>query len=122
MFVRRKNYEIVMSRYELAASRADRAEKTLEQLHDMALKNGGLYRCIIECREAAMDVNQPGRESTELTMQRLAFIDRLLSELLPLLTERMEESEKQMWNDALESRTATMDYAAAHALSGKDAL
>lgn len=50
MFVSKKKYELVLSRYELAASRADQAEQVLAQLYGMALKYGGLYKCILECR------------------------------------------------------------------------
>lgn len=110
MFVNKKKYELVLARYELAASRADLAEQTLAQLYDMALKYGGLYKCILECREAAMAVNQPGRESTKLITERLAFIDRRLSDLLPFLTQQMQDGKRLMWNDMLESRSAAMAY------------
>ncbi|MHC0026564.1 hypothetical protein [Enterobacter vonholyi] len=110
MFVKKKKYEFVLTRYEMAASRADQAEQLLAQLYDMALKYGGLYRCILECREAAMAVTQPGRESANLTRDRLAFIDRRLSDLLPFLTQQMQDRERQMWNDMLESRSAAMAY------------
>ncbi|MDW3573185.1 hypothetical protein N4235_20100 [Enterobacter asburiae] len=110
MFVSKKKYEFVLGRYELAASRADRAERILAQLYGMALKNGGLYRCILECREAAIAVTQPGRESTKLITERLAFIDRRLSELLPFLTQQIPDGERLMWNDMLESHSAAMAY------------
>lgn len=106
MFVNKKKYELVLARYELAASRADQAELVLAQLYGMALKYGGLYKCILECREAAMAVTQPGRESTKLTTERLAFIDRRLSDLLPFLTQQMPDGERLMWEDALKDRTA----------------
>lgn len=107
MFVSKKKYELVLSRYELAASRAD---QVLAQLYGMALKYGGLYKCILECREAAMAVTQPGRESTKLTTDRLAFIDRRLSDLLPFLTQQMPNGERLMWNDMLNGRSAAMAY------------
>ncbi|WP_320723656.1 hypothetical protein [Enterobacter sp. 146F3] len=110
MFVSKKKYELVLGRYELAASRADRAERVLAQLYRTALNNGGLYKCILECREAAMAVTQPGRESTKLTTERLAFIDRRLSDLLPFLTQQMQDGERLMWNDMVESRSAAMAY------------
>ncbi|UAN24956.1 hypothetical protein KGP25_26395 (plasmid) [Enterobacter sp. JBIWA003] len=110
MFVNKKKYELVLARYELAASRADQAEQVLAQIYDITLKYGGLYKCILECRDAAMAVNQPGRESTKLTTERLAFIDRRLSELLPFLAQQIPEGERQMWNEALESRSAAMAY------------
>jgi len=110
MFVSKKKYELVLGRCELAASRADRAERVLAQLYRTALNNGGLYKCILECREAAMAVTQPGRESTKLTTERLAFIDRRLSDLLPFLTQQMQDGERLMWNDMLESRSAAMAY------------
>lgn len=110
MFVSKKKYELVLSRYELAASRADQAEQVLAQLYGMALKYGGLYKCILECREAAMAVTQLGRESTKLTTERLAFIDRRLSDLLPFLTQQMPDGERLMWNDMLNGRSAAMAY------------
>lgn len=110
MFVSKKKYERLLARYELAASHADQAEQVLAQLYGMALKHGGLYKCIIECREAAMAVNQPGRESTTLTTDRLAFIDRRLSDLLPLLTQPMPDGERLMWNNMLISLSAAMAY------------
>lgn len=110
MFVNNKKYELVLARYELAASRADLAEQTLAQLYGMALKNCGLYKCILECREAAIAVTQPGRESIKLTTERLAFIDRRLSDLLPFLTQHMPDGERLMWNDMLIGRSAAMAY------------
>lgn len=114
MFVNKKKYELVLARYELAASRADQAEQVLAQLYGMALKYGGLYKCILECREAAMAVTQPGQESIKLTTERLAFIDRRLSDLLPFLTQQMPDGERLMWNDMLESRSAAMAYGPEH--------
>ncbi|EJO7332266.1 hypothetical protein NUB33_004290 [Salmonella enterica] len=110
MFVNNKKYELVLARYELAASRADLAEQTFAQLYGMALKNGGLYKCILEYREAAIAVTQPGRESIKLTTERLAFIDRRLSDLLPFLTQHMPDGERLMWNDMLIGRSAAMAY------------
>lgn len=120
MFVSRKNYELVLSRYELAASRADRAEQKLALLYGTAMRNGGLLKCLSECREAAMALMQPGAESTVMTMARLAFIDRRLSELLPLLTEGMTEAEKQRWNAMHESRSAEMAYGPAYRLAKEE--
>ncbi|MBC6558728.1 hypothetical protein GW721_22545 [Citrobacter braakii] len=114
MFVNKKKYELVLARYELAASRADQAEQILAQLYGMALKYGGLHKCILECREAAMAVTQPGRESTKLTAERLAFIDRRLSDLLPFLTQQIPDGERLMWNDMLASRSAAMAYGPAY--------
>lgn len=82
----------------------------------MLTKNGGLYKCILECREAAMAVLQPGRESAYLTADRLAFIDRRLSDLLPFLTQQMPDGERLMWNDMLISRSAEMAYGQASRL------
>lgn len=110
MFVSKKKYALVLARYELAASRADRAERQLAEIDGLAQRNGGLYTCILECREAAIAVAHPGRESVSLTTDRLAFIDRRLSELLPVLTHRMADGDRQMWNDMLVSRSAAMAY------------
>ena len=114
MFVNKKKYELVLARYELPASRADQAEQVLAQLYGIALKYGGFYKCILECREAAMAVTQPGRESIKLTTERLALIDRRLSDLLPSLTQQMPDGERLMWNDMLESCSAAMAYGLEH--------
>ena len=107
MFVSNKKYEFVRGRYQLAASLAYRV---FAQIYGMALKNGGLYRCILECREAAMAVIQPARESTKLTTKGVAFIDRRSSELLPFLTQQMPDGKRLMWNEMLISRSAAMAY------------
>ncbi|AOP97951.1 hypothetical protein [Enterobacter roggenkampii] len=120
MFVRRKNYELVLSRYELAASRADRAEQKLALLYGTAMGRDGLYKCLLECREAAMALMQPGAESAVKTMERLAFIDKRLSELLPLLTEEMTEGEKQRLNAMLESRSAERAYGPSYWLAQEE--
>jgi len=122
MFVSKKKYELVLTRYELAASRADQTEQTLAQLYGMALKYGGLYKCILECREAAMAVAQPGRESAKLTIERLAFIDRRLSDLLPPLTQQMQDGERLMWDNMLVSRSAEMAYGPAYRLPEEETL
>lgn len=120
MFVSKKKYELVLARYEQVATRADLAERGLAELYGMALKNGGLHKCILECREAAMAVLQPGRESAYLTADRLAFIDRRLSDLLPFLTQQMPDGERLMWNDMLISRSAEMAYGPANRLPEED--
>ncbi|HAV1569277.1 TPA: hypothetical protein JG870_003418 [Enterobacter hormaechei subsp. steigerwaltii] len=122
MFVSKKKYELVLARYEMAASRADQAALTLAQCNSMALKYGGLYKCILECREAAMAVTQPGRESTTLTTERLAFIDRRLSDLLPFLTQQMPDGDRLMWDDMLNSRSAVMAYGPAYQFPEEDIL
>lgn len=114
MFVNKKKYELVLTRYEQAASRADQAELTLARLYGVVLKDGGLHKCILECREAAMAVTLPGRESIKLTTQRLAFIDRRLSDFLPLLVQQMPDGERQLWNDMLNSRSVEMAYGATY--------
>ncbi|HHV3684726.1 TPA: hypothetical protein ACUJC3_004494, partial [Salmonella enterica] len=47
---------------------------------------------------------------TKLTTERLAFIDRRLSDLLPFLTQHMPDGERLMWNDMLIGRSAAMAY------------
>ncbi|MEG6138989.1 hypothetical protein [Enterobacter kobei] len=122
MFVSKKKHELVLARYEMAASRADQAEQVLAQLYSMALKYGGLYKCILECREAAIAVTQPGRESIKLTTERLAFIDRRLSDLLPFLTQQMPDGERVMWNDMLASRSTEIAYDPAYRLPEEENL
>lgn len=106
MFVSKKKYALVLTCYELAASRADRAERQLAEIDGLAQRNGGLYKCILECREAAQALAESGSEAPRLTTDRLAFIDRFLSRLLPVLSRRMPDRERLMWEDALKDRTA----------------
>ena len=119
MFVNKKKFTLILERYGLVASRADQVPT---QLYVMALKYGGLYKCIPECREAAMAVTQQGRESTKLTMERLAFNDRRLSDLPSFRRQQMPEGERLMWNDMLISRSAAMAYGQERQLSEKGTL
>ncbi|EEU1357476.1 hypothetical protein V8319_004302 [Escherichia coli] len=110
MFVSKKKYDFMLERYEQAASRADLLEKQLAEIHGALTKNGGAYKCILECREVAMALSSSGSEEVWLTMERLAFIDRRLSDLLPFLAQQMSDGERLMWSDMLESRSAAMAY------------
>jgi hypothetical protein len=108
MFVSKKKYDLLLARYELAASRADHLETTLREFECScpAHGTGWIYKCILECREAAQAISQPGTEDPGLTTGRLAFIDRFLSTLIPVVTKRMSGSERQIWEDAMKERTA----------------
>lgn len=57
-----------------------------------------------------MALSSSGSEEVWLTMERLAFIDRRLSDLLPFLAQQMSDGERLMWSDMLESRSAAMAY------------
>ncbi|EET1116273.1 TPA: hypothetical protein JRT87_004309 [Escherichia coli] len=114
MFVSKKKYDFLLERYEQAASRADLLEKQLAELHGALTKNGGPYRCILECREAAMALSSPGSEEVWLTLERLAFVDRWISGLLPTLICRMPTRKRKMWEDMLDIRSAESAYGMAH--------
>ncbi|EHM5975171.1 hypothetical protein MY011_51460 [Escherichia coli] len=114
MFVSKKKYGFLLERYEQAASRADLLEKQLAELHGALTKNGGPYRCILECREAAMALSSPGSEEVWLTLERLAFVDRWISGLLPTLICRMPTRKRKMWEDMLDIRSAESAYGMAH--------
>ncbi|EJD8841931.1 hypothetical protein M2755_004069 [Salmonella enterica] len=43
-------------------------------------------------------------------LERLAFIDRWVSALLPTLTRRMPDRERLMWEDMLKTRSADHAY------------
>ena len=45
-----------------------------------------------------------------LTLERLAFIDRWVSALLPFLTRRMPDRERLMWEEMLKTRSADHAY------------
>ncbi|CAI2160928.1 Uncharacterised protein [Serratia quinivorans] len=110
MFVSKKKYISLLARYEQVASRADQLAQQLMELDRSALDNGGPYKRILECREAALAVSQPGSEEQGLTLHRLAFIDRWLTSMVPILTKRMPAIERKMWEDALKYRSASMAY------------
>lgn len=106
MFISKKKYEFVLARYEQAALRADRAEGDLAELYRMASRNGGPYKCILECREAAQELAESGCEDLQLTSGRLAFIDCFLTKLIPVMTRRMSEHERGIWEAAVKDRPA----------------
>ncbi|HHE0256796.1 TPA: hypothetical protein ACOZ3K_004172 [Yersinia enterocolitica] len=108
MFVSKKKYDLLLTRYELAASRADQLERPFTEFECScpAHGNGWLYKCILECREAAQAIAQPGSEDLGMTIDRMAFIDRYLNKHIPVLARRMPDFERQMWEDALKRRAA----------------
>lgn len=110
MLVSKKKYDFLLARYEQAASRADLLERQLAELNGALEKNGGPYKCILECREAAVAVSTPGSEQTWLTLERLAFVDRWVSGLLPALTRRIPVRERHMWEEMLKIRSAQSAY------------
>ncbi|EMK8627161.1 hypothetical protein V9M40_004184 [Salmonella enterica subsp. enterica serovar Newport] len=110
MFVNNKKYELVLARYEQAASRADLLDLQLAELNQAGAQNGGPYKCILECREAAVAISTPGSEQMSLTLDRLAFVDRWLSSLLPALTRQMPVRERLMWEEMLEIHSAQSAY------------
>ncbi|EAM2847060.1 hypothetical protein AB5E31_005038 [Salmonella enterica] len=110
MIVSKKKYDFLLDRYEQAASRADLLERQLAELNGAIDKHGTPYKCILECREAAMAVSTPGSEQVWLTLEHLAFIDRWVSSLLPSLTRRMPDRERLMWEDMLKTRSADHAY------------
>ncbi|ECG8516303.1 hypothetical protein DLR11_15030 [Salmonella enterica subsp. salamae] len=110
MIVSKKKYDFLLDRYEQAASRADLLERQLAELNGAMEKHGTPYKSILECREAAMAVSTPGSEQVWLTLERLAFIDRWASAMLPSLTRRMPDRERLMWEDMLKTRFADHAY------------
>ncbi|ECI4151917.1 hypothetical protein DPO80_16425 [Salmonella enterica subsp. salamae] len=110
MFVNKKKYELVLARYEQAASRADLLDLQLAELNQAVAQNGGPYKCILECRETAVAISTPGSEQMSLTLDRLAFVDRWLSSLLPALTRQMSARERLMWEEMLEIHSAQSAY------------
>lgn len=114
MFVSKKKYDFLLDRYEQAASRADLLEKELAELHGALTKNGGPYKCILECRQAAMALSSSVSEEEWLTMERLAFVDRWISGLLPTMICRMPVRNRKMWEDMLDIHSAESTYGMAH--------
>ncbi|MDX9500308.1 hypothetical protein SM438_21315 [Salmonella enterica] len=110
MLVSKKKYDFLLERYEQAVSRADLLEHQLAELNGTLEKNGGPYKCILECHEAAVAVSTPGSEPTWLTLERLAFVDRWVSSMLPSLTRRMPTRERLMWEEMLEIRSSQSAY------------
>lgn len=114
MFVSKKKYDFLLDRYEQAASRADLLERQQADLNGVLQNNGGPYKCILECREAAVALSSPGSEEAWLTLERLAFVDRWISSLLPALTRQMPVRERRMWEEMLDIRSAEQAYGMVH--------
>ncbi|WNI84168.1 hypothetical protein [Citrobacter portucalensis] len=114
MFVSKKKYDFLLDRYEQAASRADQLERQQAELNGALQNNGGPYKCILECREAAMALSSPGSEEAWLTLERLVFVDRWISSLLPALTRQMPVRERRMWEEMLDIRSADHAYGLVH--------
>ncbi|EJD4820966.1 hypothetical protein M2N61_004998, partial [Escherichia coli] len=66
--------------------------------------------CILECREAAIALSSSGSEQVWLTLERLAFVDRWISGLLPVLRRQMSVRERRMWEEMLDIRSADRAY------------
>ncbi|EAA7680430.1 hypothetical protein LLH15_004249 [Salmonella enterica] len=111
MFVSKKKYDFLLDRYEQAASRADLLERQQAELNVALQNNGGPYKCILECREAAMVLSLSGREPTWQTLERLAFVDRWISGLLPALTRQISVRE---WQEMLDICSADHAYGMSH--------
>ncbi|EBA7365258.1 hypothetical protein B8Z04_23265 [Salmonella enterica] len=114
MFVSKKKYDFLLDCYEQAASRADQLERHQAELNGALQNNGGPYKCILECREAAIALSSPGSEEAWLTLERLAFVDRWISSLLPALTRQMPVRERRMWEEMLDIRSADHAYGMSH--------
>ncbi|EFI5800642.1 TPA: hypothetical protein RXP34_004202 [Escherichia coli] len=114
MLVSKKKYDFLLARYEQAASRSDMLERQLAELSSVLQKNGGPYRCILECRQTAMALSSSGREEVWLTLERLAFVDRWISGLLPALTRQMPLRERRLWEEMLDIHSAESAYGMAH--------
>ncbi|CAM8477831.1 hypothetical protein ACVHME_000998 [Shigella flexneri] len=114
MLVSKKKYDFLLARYEQAASRADLLERQQAELNGALKKNGGPFKCILECREAAIALSSSGSEQVWLTLERLAFVDRWISGLLPVLRRQMSVRERRMWEEMLEIRSADRAYGMAH--------
>lgn len=61
-----------------------------------------------------MALSSPGSEEVWLTLERLAFVDRWISGLLPTLICRMPTRKRKMWEDMLDIRSAESAYGMAH--------
>lgn len=107
MFVSKKKYDFLLDRYEQAASRADLLERQLAEMNVAMAKHGTPYKCILECREAAMAVSTPGSEEAWLTLERLAFVDRWISGLLTALIRQISVRE---WEEMLDICSADHAY------------
>ncbi|EDX28024.1 conserved hypothetical protein, partial [Escherichia coli B171] len=100
MLVSKKKYDFLLARYEQAASRADLLERQQAELNGALKKNGGPFKCILECREAAIALSSSGSEQVWLTLERLAFVDRWISGLLPVLRRQMSVRNDACGRDA----------------------
>ncbi|HAX5209991.1 TPA: hypothetical protein JZG45_004917 [Escherichia coli] len=114
MFVSKKKYDFLLERYEQAASRVDLLARQLAELHGALTKNGGPYRCIMECRQAAMAMSSSGSEPVWVTLDRLVFVDQWISGLLPNLICRIPAGERKMWEEMLDIHSAESACGMAH--------
>ena len=67
-----------------------------------------------------MALSSSGSEQVWLTLERLAFVDRWISGLLPVLRRQMSVRERRMWEEMLDIRSADRAYGMAHRPSQED--
>nr|WP_241390746.1 hypothetical protein [Serratia proteamaculans] len=89
MFVTRKTHEVSERQLHICRDLLSHRESELMAIRQAASAHGGVYKCILECREVAHALRecepagQPG--SYVYLFDKLALIDRLLNRLAALL-------------------------------------
>lgn len=81
-----------------------RMQTQIDLYIDMERAVGGgsrLMKGIQECRQSAQAIKHPGMEDISLTLSRLAYIEHLLNVIAPTLLREMSESDRQMWERAI---------------------
>jgi len=93
--------------------------RMMEQIHhyeemERVAGGGRLMKGILECREVAQAIRRSESEDVSLTLSRLAYIEQLMSALVPGLCRRMSEDERQRWTQMLNGPLSGEDTAGEH--------
>ena len=89
MFVMRKTHEVSERQLHICRDLLSHRESELMAIRQAASAHGGVYKCILECREVAhalrehLPAGQPG--DCAYLFDKLALIDSLLNRLAALL-------------------------------------
>jgi len=94
-----------------------RMQEQITFYDEMTRMVGGsrLMKGIHECREVAQALMRPGAEDTSLTLHRLAYIERLMNDMVPGICRRMSDRERQMWARVINEFPAIPVHGAASA-------
>lgn len=110
MFISKARHHGVCAEYE---RKVLELSNQLSQLDFSTEGNGGPYKRILECREAAKIADTLPPAQARQLLFRLSFIDSWLNDLIPLMTRNMRAEHKELWESALSALPAGEIYAEA---------